>query len=127
MKLILRALILLLFTTTLVSAQDDDTRYYDIGNPTLVDVYVDPVNGDDANSGDSEQTALRTLTEAWNRIPVGVELTTGYHIHLLPDEYTEDTIPVYWESRYGTFEHPIIISALRASRSDWFKRADQSV
>ncbi len=109
MKPILLCLLLLLLSVTVAAAQDD-TRYYDIGNPTLVDLWVDPYAGNDFNAGDSPQTALRTITEAWNRIPMGVELTTGYHIHLLPDEYTEDTIPVYWESRYGTYEHPILIS-----------------
>lgn len=110
MKPILLALLLLLLSATVVSAQDADTRYYDIGSPTFTDVWVDPYAGNDLNAGDTPQTALRTITEAWNRIPMGVELTTGYHIHLLPDEYTEDTIPVYWESRYGTYEHPILIS-----------------
>ncbi|MBN8636869.1 MAG: right-handed parallel beta-helix repeat-containing protein [Anaerolineae bacterium] len=109
MKPILLALLLLLLSVTVVSAQDADTRHYDIGAPTLVDVWVDPYAGNDLNAGDTPQTALRTITEAWNRIPMGVELTTGYHIHLQPDEYPEDTIPVYWESRYGTYEHPIII------------------
>ncbi len=110
MKPILLSLLLLLLSVTAVFAQDDDTRYYDIGNPMLVDVYVDPINGNDANTGDTAASALRTIAEAWNRIPMGVELTTGYHIHLLAGDYTEAMIPVYWESRYGTFEHPILIS-----------------
>jgi hypothetical protein len=113
MRLLLLTLTLLLLTSAgAATAQADVDFYYavyDVGDPVLVDVYVDPVSGDDASAGDSLPAALRTLSEAWNRIPTGAELTTGYRVHLLPGEYTADMIPVYWESRYGTYEHPIII------------------
>jgi hypothetical protein len=86
---------------------------YDIGSPTLTDVWVDPVNGSDANSGASRDQALATLTEAWNRIPLGTELTgNGYHIWLAAGTYPPEALPNYWESRYGTAEFPIIIEAV---------------
>lgn len=107
MKPMLLALLLLLCATA--HAQVSDAHYYPIGSPTLTAVYVDPINGDDTNDGATAQTALRTITAAWNRIPMGVELTTGYHLQLLPGEYPEAVIPVYWESRYGSYEHPVII------------------
>ena len=84
---------------------------YEIGNPSLTDLWVDPVNGQDTHSGDSRATALHTLNEAWRRIPQGVPLATGYRIWLMAGAYPEETAPVYWESRYGSYENPIILQA----------------
>jgi len=42
---------------------------------------------------------------------MGVELTTGYRMQLAAGTYPEDNIPGYWESRYGTFDYPIIIQS----------------
>ncbi len=84
---------------------------YDIGSPALADLWVDPVNGDDSRSGAARDQALRTLTEAWNRIPVAAELTTGYRVLLAAGTYTADMIPVYFESRYGTAQAPIIFQS----------------
>jgi hypothetical protein len=82
---------------------------YDTGNPALADLWVDPVNGDDANSGASPASALLTVDEAWGRIPMGVGLTTGARINLVPGNYPAANLPNYWESRYGTFAAPIFI------------------
>ncbi len=41
---------------------------YRIGSPVVSDLWVDPVNGLDSNSGAARVTALRTLNAAWNRI-----------------------------------------------------------
>jgi hypothetical protein len=91
---------------------------YDIGSPTVRDVYVDPVAGNDNNSGDSRGAALRTLTEAWNRIPSGRTLTgNGYRIQLMAGRYDESALPNYLESRYGSAQFPIIIQSADASRS----------
>jgi hypothetical protein len=85
---------------------------YDIGTPVLADLWVDPVGGDDARNGATRDSALRTVTEAWNRIPIRESLpSTGYRINLVAGNYPESTVPVYWESRYGTFEHPIVLRA----------------
>ncbi len=56
------------------SAASGPLQPYDIGAPTLLDVWVDPLTGDDGNGGESRELALRTLNEAWNRIPQGTEL-----------------------------------------------------
>jgi len=40
------------------------------------------------------------------------ELQTGYRIAILPGSYTEAETPNYWESRYGTFNAPIILEAV---------------
>lgn len=85
---------------------------YSIGSPTLQDIWVDPTNGNDANSGNSRTQALRTLSAAWNRIPQGTTLTrTGYRILITPGTLATAAIPEYLESRYGTFQFPIIIQA----------------
>ncbi len=89
------------------ASPQDSLTLYDTGNPSLRDVWVDPVNGNDANDGTSPATAFRTLTAAWNNIPINVTLTQGVRINLQPGTYPEAAIPVYWESRHGTFAAPI--------------------
>lgn len=86
--------------------------HYDIGTPVVTDLWVDPAAGNDGNSGATRDQALRTLTEAWNRIPSGAALgTSGYRIQLAPGRYSEDAMPTWWDDRHGTFEHPIILQA----------------
>lgn len=86
---------------------------YDIGTPTLTDVWVDPVNGNDANEGSARTQALRTVTAAWNRIPMNQTLTaTGFRINLTTGTYPESSLPNYWESRHGTPTCPIILQAV---------------
>jgi len=88
---------------------------YDMGNPTLQDLWVDPLNGNDANTGASRSTALRTINEAWSRIPQGAPLTTtGYRILLVAGDYPDTDFPTYWESRYGTADCPILIQSADA-------------
>ncbi|MBI3158296.1 MAG: right-handed parallel beta-helix repeat-containing protein [Chloroflexi bacterium] len=81
------------------------------GEASLIPLWVDAVNGDDANDGSSRAAALRTLDEAWRRIPMGAPLTAGYEILLAAGDYPADTLPNYMESRYGTAEAPIWIVA----------------
>ncbi len=82
---------------------------YSTGSPTLTELWVDPVHGNNANSG-AFDSPVRTLIEAWGRIPQGVTLTTGVRINLKPGNYPAVTsIPNYWEARYGTFAAPIFI------------------
>lgn len=85
---------------------------YDIGAPVLQRIFVDPVNGSDANSGANAGAALRTITAAWARVPSSLQLSGhGYEIMLLPGTYPESSFPPYWESRWGTRNFPIIIRA----------------
>ena len=88
---------------------------YDVGIPSVVDYYVDPENGKDTNSGLSQSRALKTLTEAWGKIPQGQNLSTGFRINIMPGALSESAIPNYLESRYGTFAAPII--AVSSGRS----------
>jgi len=94
-----------------VQAQEPFGSVYQIGNPTLSNLWVDPVIGNDANSG-SSNSALRTISEAWARIPSFATLiNTGYRIWLMPGDYPEADIPSWWEGRYGTFLYPVVLQA----------------
>jgi len=77
----------------------------------VVDVWVDPAVGSDAGSGASPAAALRTLAEAWRRVPAQVELTVGYRINLAAGVYPESAVPSYWEGRRGTASAPVIVRA----------------
>jgi hypothetical protein len=89
-----------------------DPRLYDIGAPTLTEVWVNPATGNDMATGNSRPEALRTITEAWGRITSETPLTTtGYRILLVGGNYPAGVMPNYWEFRYGTFQCPIIIEA----------------
>ncbi len=105
-------LIGLLLVPLLASRASADPRYYDRGTPVLQDIWVDPVSGNDANSGGTRPTAVRTLVEAWSRVPMATTLsTTGYRIRLVAGSYPSGAVPNYFESRWGTFAHPVIVEA----------------
>ena len=91
---------------------------YNIGTPVLTDLWVNPVSGNDSNSGATRAQALRTITAAWGKIPRALTLsTTGYRILLVAGDYAEENFPLYWEQRYGTFNYPIILQSADAPRS----------
>jgi len=83
-------------------------------NETMVELWVDPVNGDDSANGASRNSPLRTITAAWQRIPRGAELTNGYHIRLLAGEFSETALPNYWEDRHGRPGAPIVLQSADA-------------
>lgn len=115
-----RLIVLFVLALGFTTAQAETLDRYDIGSPAVTTVFVDP-NGDDSASGDSPSTALRTVREAWARIPMGVPLSTGYQIMIAPGAYDEDALPGYWESRYATYEQPIIIQAAQGPESVTFQ------
>lgn len=92
---------------------------YDAGSPTLQQIWVDPVRGNDRSSGRSADEAVRTLIEAWNRVPPNPAATplaaSGYEIRLQPGEYPADTIPHYMERRYGSPTAPIVLRAVNGA------------
>ncbi len=90
--------------------------YYDIGTPTLSELYVSP-SGSDDNTGASPAQPLRTLTAAWNRVPATLT-ATGYRLNLLPGTYPCEPGPDetancvnYFSDRQGTFAAPLMILA----------------
>lgn len=84
---------------------------YDLGDPTCIDLWVDPLAGDDARQGDTRSAALRTVAEAWRRIPVSTPLATGVRVNLVAGTYPQDGVPPYWENRRGTAAAPVILRA----------------
>ena len=84
---------------------------YEVGSPTLTQIWVDPTAGSDARGGTSRAEAVRTLTEAWRRVPVGAALSQGVQINLVAGTYSEAVVPNYWENRLGTRAAPIIVRA----------------
>lgn len=105
-------LLLILLFPSIAAAQ---TPRLDIGSPSLQQIWVDPARGDDRASGRSASEALRTMIEAWNRIPAnsaGAPFTSaGYEIRLMPGEYAEAAIPHYMELRFGSASAPVILRA----------------
>lgn len=88
---------------------------YDIGNPLLSELYVDPSTGADTNPGTAE-LPLKSVTAAWAKVPA--QLTaTGYRINLRPGVYLCEPGPEatncqnYFSDRSGSYDHPLIISA----------------
>jgi hypothetical protein len=92
---------------------------YDIGSPSVRDVWVDPVSGDDGNSGDSRAQALQSLNEAWARVPSAATLTTGYRILLAAGDYPIINLPTdgWMASRLGSYQFPIILQGADGAHS----------
>lgn len=93
--------------------------YYQVGTPTLTEIWVDPELGNDLNTGTSAASALRTITTAWGRIPSGNTLTsTGYRINLMPGAYPcepgpeADNCVNFFSDRTGTSLFPVIVRAV---------------
>jgi hypothetical protein len=100
---------------------------YNIGHPVLKDIYVDPVSGNDLNTGSTQSNAIKTFKEAWNRIPSSKVLNqTGYRINLKHGVYDENYLPDngWMESHYGTYNCPIIIQSLNNSNRAAIKTSD---
>ena len=84
---------------------------YDVGTPAVTDIWVDPLAGNDAASGAARDAAVRTVSEAWRRVPVGTPLTRGVRINLVAGTYGESLVPAYWERRLGAAAAPVIVRA----------------
>ena len=91
--------------------QPANPNAYDIGKPTLQDLWVDPENGHDDNTGATRAHALRTITAAWDRIPEGTLASNGYRILLVAGHYPAAAVPGWMASRHGTFQFPVILQA----------------
>lgn len=83
-----------------------------MGTPTLRDIWVDPVGGNDSRDGLSRTNALKTIVAAWNMIPNGALTGTGYRIQLMRGSYPESSIPNYWENKQGSAQFPIVMQSV---------------
>jgi methionine-rich copper-binding protein CopC len=98
-----------------------------MGNPVLEDIWVDPVNGNDINQGNNASNPIKTFSEAWDRIPQSHRLTnTGYRIMLMPGNYYMNNLPAngWMESRYGSYNYPIIIQSAYNNQRVTLKTSD---
>jgi hypothetical protein len=102
-----------------VFAQSD---FYRIGSVTVTDYYVDPINGNDINSGLTRALAKKTVSSIWNTIPSTQTLTKGFRLNLLPGRYSSASLPASWENRRGTATAPIIIQPANLSGGVIFQR-----
>jgi len=84
--------------------------------PNANTVWVNPNAGNDTNTGD-ELNPVRTVVEAWNRIPRGQLLSQPYWIQLQPGHYPANNTPNYWEERYGSATAPIVLNAAQGPRT----------
>jgi hypothetical protein len=85
--------------------------FFDIGEPTLQDLYVSPSGGDE-NDGLSRSSPLKTIGAAWAKIPEELLNQTGYRINLLPGTYPcEGDCINYFSARHGTAAFPILLQA----------------
>ena len=117
-----------LYTVTLfmqsseLNAQSINPKYYDIGSPTLTNIWVDPVNGNDNKKGLTKTSAVQTIRAALTIIP-GTTTTTGYKICLVAGDYvyrdlaTNNIVGLYLDERHGSFNYPIIIESVDSSLS----------
>lgn len=84
---------------------------YEMGAYKVTNIWVDAQKGSDANTGFTADDPLQTLTAAWERIPQGEKLTTGYVVNLAPGTYPESALPNYLEMRYGAADAPVVFQA----------------
>ena len=87
---------------------------FDPGAPILTDLWIDRAAGDDARSGATRAEALRTVAEAWNRIPAGAPLSGhGYRLRIVSGSYSVESgeVPLFWNQRHGTAAFPVWIVA----------------
>ncbi|MBA3420800.1 MAG: right-handed parallel beta-helix repeat-containing protein [Thermoleophilaceae bacterium] len=71
------------------------------GTASARELWVDPARGSDRAPGTSA-APLRTVNEAWRRIPGRRELTTGVTVQLRAGRYPLSAFPQYFESRWGS-------------------------
>lgn len=114
-KIAIITFLALLAGSTQATAQAYSTGY-NIGNPIVIDVFVDPQRGSDLNDGLSPERPLQRIRTAWSLIPANQNLTTGYRINLMPGDYSNGNAPNWWADRFGTYRNPIIIRPFPAER-----------
>jgi hypothetical protein len=77
---------------------------FEIGAPTWSDVFVDPVNGNDENTGLTRTNALATIERAFLNLPEGFQ-DRAVRIRLMPGAHPGARVT----NRNGAPEYPILI------------------
>ena len=95
----------------------DVSPSYDIGAPTLKDIWVNPNSGDDAANGTSRANAVKSLNAAWNLIPDLLD-GHGWRILLCPGSYAPpETGQILLENKRGSHACPILIKSVDGAQS----------
>lgn len=68
-------------------------------------------SGHNSNAG-TQASPVRTVDEAWSRIPQSTNLAQPYRIQIRQGTYTEGQLPNYWENRFGTQTAPVIFNSV---------------
>ena len=76
------------------------------------ELWVDPVGGSDGATGAGRSSALRSLSEAWRRIPQSQVLGRGIRVQVMAGDLLESAIPNYLEHRWGTATAPIVFNSV---------------
>ena len=76
-----------------------------------MDIWVDPDNGNDDNSGLTREQALQRLTKACERMPIRNALTKGIKINLVAGDYCEAIVPICLAGIMGTDKAPVVFCA----------------
>ena len=83
-------------------------------------LWVDPAKGNDRAAG-TAGAPVRTVAEAWNRIPARQALTRPTWVMLRKGIYPQTNTPNYWENRWGTAAAPIVLQAADGARTPVFR------
>lgn len=68
-------------------------------------------SGNNSNPG-TQASPVRTVAEAWNRIPQSISLSQPYRIQIRQGTYSENQLPNYWENRFGTKSAPVVFNSV---------------
>jgi len=84
---------------------------YDVGSPTLRDIWVDSAGGDDSRDGSCRAASLRTVAAAWVKIPAQVDSAGhGWRILLAPGVHEPQRKGhIRLRNRHGTAACPIVL------------------
>src|SRR5437660_791384 len=102
-----RITILLLFASFFAAESAKAVEDYNIGSPTLTEIWVDPVNGlDRPGRGTTRSLAYKTVHVAWASIPDNKLLTnTGFVIMLVSGSFSPDDVSPILQSVWGTYDY----------------------
>ncbi len=112
MKIKPMALWMLAFAFFILTAQASSAATpYNIGNPTLTQLYVSP-SGNDNNDGLASTKPLQTIRAVWTKIQSTGFASTGFKVNFLPGSYNSD---IYLQDVHGSYNKPVIFTAANGS------------
>lgn len=110
----MRKIISLMFALVAISTAAFTSRVraegdYDMGQPKVKEIWVDPAHGSDVNDGSTRALALRTMNLAMAYVQNFT--STGYRLMLTPGVYSADSSQSSFLSYHATAKYPLILQA----------------